>query len=104
MNSSSVGHNITCRDSNVKRVSLGFSFVFRDAAFLDKYAMERWECVLHYMVGSPGSAENISKDIKDILLDAKLMKCEEGQHLYILSFAFVSITKKSNALTSYRSR
>lgn len=24
----------------------------RDVAFLDAYAMERWECVLHYMVGS----------------------------------------------------
>ena len=24
----------------------------RDIAFLDSYALERWECVLHYMVGS----------------------------------------------------
>lgn len=24
----------------------------RDVAFLDSYAIERWECVLHYMVGS----------------------------------------------------
>ena len=24
----------------------------RDVAFLDSYALERWECVLHYMVGS----------------------------------------------------
>lgn len=24
----------------------------RDIAFLDSYAIERWECVLHYMVGS----------------------------------------------------
>ena len=24
----------------------------RDIAFLDTYALERWECVLHYMVGS----------------------------------------------------
>ena len=56
-----------------------FDHICRDAAFLDKYAMERWECVLHYMVGSPGSADHISKDIKDILIHAKLMKCEEGE-------------------------
>lgn len=24
----------------------------RDAKFLDQYAKERWDCVLHYMVGS----------------------------------------------------
>ena len=37
------------------------------------------------MVGSPGSAENISKDIKDILLNAKLMKCEEGELFVLVS-------------------
>ena len=31
------------------------------------------------MVGTAGSAENINKDIKDVLLNAKLMKCEEGK-------------------------
>lgn len=70
----------------------------RDAAFLDKYAMERWECVLHYMVGSPGSAENISKDIKDILLNAKLMKCEKGETAPVISaegFQFLLLDTKS---------
>jgi len=70
----------------------------RDAAFLDKYALERWECVLHYMVGSPGSAENISKDIKDILLNAKLMKCEEGELAPVISaegFQFLLLDTKS---------
>jgi len=70
----------------------------RDAAFLDKYAMERWECVLHYMVGSPGSADHISKDIKDILLHAKLMKCEEGETAPVISaegFQFLLLDTKS---------
>lgn len=79
----------------------------RDAAFLDKYAMERWECVLHYMVGSPGSAEHVSNDIKDILLNAKLMKCEEGENAPVISaegFQFLLLDTKSQVwyfLTNY---
>ena len=45
----------------------------KDAAFLDSYAMERWECVLHYMVGSQ-QQEAISQDAVRILLHAGLMK------------------------------
>lgn len=48
----------------------------RDIAFLDSYALERWECVLHYMVGSQ-QQEGISADAVRILLHAKLMKCDE---------------------------
>lgn len=44
----------------------------RDVAFLDAYALERWECVLHYMVGSQ-QTEGISADAVRILLLAGLM-------------------------------
>ncbi|CAK1550273.1 unnamed protein product [Leptosia nina] len=44
----------------------------RDITFLDAYALERWECVLHYMVGSQ-QTEGISADAVRILLHAGLM-------------------------------
>ncbi|XP_065292821.1 general transcription factor IIH subunit 4 isoform X4 [Dermacentor albipictus] len=50
----------------------------RDAAFLDQYAAERWECVLHFMVGCH-TTEGISADAVRILLHAGLMKSEEGE-------------------------
>lgn len=45
----------------------------RDVTFLDAYSAERWECVLHYMVGSQ-KQEGISIDAVRILLHAGLMK------------------------------
>lgn len=45
----------------------------RDIAFLDAYAMERWECVLHFMVGSH-QHEVISSDALQLLHHAGLMK------------------------------
>jgi transcription initiation factor TFIIH subunit 4 len=48
----------------------------RDIPYLDSYAMERWECVLHYMVGSQ-QQEGISADAVRILLHAGLMKRDE---------------------------
>ena len=45
----------------------------RDVSFLDAYSLERWECVLHYMVGSQ-QQEGISADAVRILLHAGLMK------------------------------
>ncbi|ERL92616.1 general transcription factor IIH subunit 4 [Dendroctonus ponderosae] len=48
----------------------------RDVGFLDSYSSERWECVLHYMVGSQ-QQEGISADAVRILLHAGLMKRDE---------------------------
>lgn len=48
----------------------------RDVSFLDSYSVERWECVLHYMVGSQ-QQEGISADAVRILLHAGLMKRDE---------------------------
>ncbi|XP_058128708.1 general transcription factor IIH subunit 4 [Anopheles ziemanni] len=53
----------------------------RDIDFLDTYAMSRWRCVLHYMVGAGSSkgmeGEGISPDAVRILLHANLMKRDE---------------------------
>ncbi|XP_022669673.1 general transcription factor IIH subunit 4-like [Varroa jacobsoni] len=50
----------------------------RDAKFLDQYAKERWDCVLHYMVGSEVPAESgISHDAIRILLHSGLMRQDE---------------------------
>ncbi|XP_076308554.1 general transcription factor IIH subunit 4 marionette isoform X2 [Tachypleus tridentatus] len=51
----------------------------RDVQFLDSYAMDRWECVLHFMVGSQQSHEGISADAVRILLQAGLMRNEETE-------------------------
>nr|CAG4641623.1 EOG090X04KD [Eurycercus lamellatus] len=50
----------------------------RDIAYLDAYAMERWECVLHFMVGSQ-QHEVISSDALQLLHHAGLMKKENGE-------------------------
>lgn len=54
----------------------------RDITFLDNYAVSRWRCVLHYMVGASGAikgsdSEGISPDAVRILLSAKLMRSDE---------------------------
>jgi len=50
----------------------------RDIAFLDSYASERWETVLHYMVASSQQA-GISQDAVRTLLQAGLMAKDEQQ-------------------------
>ncbi|KAK2148342.1 hypothetical protein LSH36_501g01137 [Paralvinella palmiformis] len=59
----------------------------KDTPFLENYAIERWECVLHYMVGSCGGAGAVSRDVVDILHHAGLMK-SEGQESYITPAGF----------------
>ncbi len=49
----------------------------RDIAFLDQYAKERWDTVLHYMVGSC-QQEGVSADAVRILLNSELMVVSEG--------------------------
>ncbi|XP_055376920.1 general transcription factor IIH subunit 4 [Condylostylus longicornis] len=54
----------------------------KEISFLDNYAMSRWRCVLHYMVGAGSSMkgqenEGISPDAVRILLHANLMKRDE---------------------------
>ena len=49
----------------------------RDVAFLDAYSSERWNTILHYMVGS-AQQEGISKDAVAILSSAQLVVNEGG--------------------------
>ena len=44
----------------------------RDVGSLDRYAMERWEVILHFMVGSPNAA--VSQDLAHLLTQAGLMR------------------------------
>lgn len=44
----------------------------RDIKSLDQYATERWEVILHFMVGSPCAA--VSQDLAQLLVQAGLMK------------------------------
>lgn len=66
----------------------------RDVSFLDNYAMTRWRCVLHYMVGSScnakGAVENeaISPDAVRILLHANLMRREDDSSCVITKQGF----------------
>lgn len=53
----------------------------RDVPFLDKYALERWECVLHFMVGSSEGSDGVNRDITDVLVNSGLMAKEEGEAL-----------------------
>nr|CAG4640791.1 EOG090X04KD [Eulimnadia texana] len=56
----------------------------RDVTFLDSYAMERWESVLHYMVGSK-QLEGISAEAVEILRYAGLMKKDETDNSVVIT-------------------
>ncbi|XP_008330026.1 general transcription factor IIH subunit 4 [Cynoglossus semilaevis] len=58
----------------------------RDIDSLDHYAMERWEVILHFMVGSTSAA--VSQDLAQLLVQAGLMKSESGEAPYITSAGF----------------
>ncbi|XP_031442523.1 general transcription factor IIH subunit 4 [Clupea harengus] len=58
----------------------------RDVESLDRYAMERWEVILHFMVGSPSAA--VSQDLAQLLSQAGLMRSEVGDAPCITSSGF----------------
>uniref|UniRef100_A0A3B3Z818 General transcription factor IIH subunit 4 n=1 Tax=Periophthalmus magnuspinnatus TaxID=409849 RepID=A0A3B3Z818_9GOBI len=66
--------------------SLGPDRHARDIESLDKYALERWEVILHFMVGSPSAA--VSQDLAQLLVQAGLMRSEAGEAPYITSAGF----------------
>jgi transcription initiation factor TFIIH subunit 4 len=51
----------------------------RDVEFLDKYARERWESVLHYMVGSPQASAGVSRDVVILLAQSGLISLPASQ-------------------------
>ncbi|XP_065715870.1 general transcription factor IIH subunit 4 isoform X2 [Patagioenas fasciata] len=58
----------------------------RDVRALDRYAEERWEVILHFMVGSPSAA--VSQDLAQLLVQAGLMRSEGGDAPCITSAGF----------------
>ncbi|KAM8977234.1 general transcription factor IIH subunit 4 [Pelodytes ibericus] len=58
----------------------------KDVLSLDKYAEERWEVILHFMVGSPSAA--VSQDLAQLLIQAGLMKSDSGEAPGISSAGF----------------
>lgn len=56
----------------------------RDVAYLDQYAKERWDTVLHYMVGS-SQQEGISADAVRILLHSALMRIDETDQTPVIT-------------------
>lgn len=74
----------------------------RDIAFLDNYAMSRWRCVLHYMVGAGSmkdqESEGISPDAVRILLNANLLKRDENDGSAVITrqgFQFLLLDTQS---------
>lgn len=75
----------------------------RDIQFLDNYAMGRWRCVLHYMVGASGAlkdteSERISVDAVRILLSANLMKRDDNDGVAVITrqgFQFLLLDTQS---------
>lgn len=62
----------------------------RDIGFLDKYATERWECVLYYMTGSQvGQNAGVSEDVARVLINSGLLTFEvQDQSTSITSAGF----------------
>ncbi|KAI1902445.1 hypothetical protein AGOR_G00044830 [Albula goreensis] len=58
----------------------------RDVESLDRYALERWEVILQFMVGSPSAA--VSQDLAQLLIQAGLMRSEAGEDPCITSAGF----------------
>ncbi|RUS87207.1 hypothetical protein EGW08_005047, partial [Elysia chlorotica] len=67
----------------------------KDVPFLDKYALERWECVLHFMVGSNEGSDGVNKDITDILLHSRLMRLEGEPSITAEGFQFLLMDTSS---------
>jgi len=61
------------KDSWSSTAHLGPDKHVKDIDALDKYAEERWDTLLHYLVGSKENAV-VTQDLKDVILQAGLMR------------------------------
>ncbi|CAH8842061.1 unnamed protein product [Trichobilharzia szidati] len=71
----------------------------KSVEFLKSYASERWDAILHFMVGSE-SAE-IGNVVKDVLLLSNLMKCESNDTPIGITkhgFHFLLMSRQSQVL------
>ena len=72
----------------------------KDIDALDKYAEERWDTLLHYLVGSQTSAI-VSQDLKDVILQAGLMRYDYGEEFcFKLLLVIEAQCKKMHGLSS----
>ncbi|KAA8586089.1 hypothetical protein FQN60_007658 [Etheostoma spectabile] len=70
--------------------SLGPDRHARDIESLDRYAIERWEVILHFMVGSPCAAlcQCYRMHVAHVVLSCALFVSEAGEAPYITSAGF----------------
>lgn len=67
----------------------------RDIGFLDAYAIERWECVLHFMVGSR-QHDAISSDALQLLHHAGLMKKYPNTRVKLINILLAAYSYREN--------
>uniref|UniRef100_A0A060T4X9 RNA polymerase II transcription factor B subunit 2 n=1 Tax=Blastobotrys adeninivorans TaxID=409370 RepID=A0A060T4X9_BLAAD len=67
-----------------------------DIAFLDKHATEKWEAILHYMVGTP-STEAPSQGVLSLLLHSGLMEGRSIRDMTITNSGFQFLLQDVNA-------
>ena len=75
----------------------------RDVAYLDQYSQERWDTVLHYLVGS-SQQSGVSLDAVRILLHSGLMTTDptdsSQHHITKAGFQFL-LMETSSQVTNY---
>lgn len=69
--------NVVCSNKETwsSTAHLGPDKYVKDIESLEKYADERWDTLLHYLVGSKTNVA-VSQELKDVILKAGLMRCE----------------------------
>lgn len=65
----------------------------KDAESLDKYSSERWEILLHFLVGSPSVV--LSGDLRDLMLKSGLMRFTVISYFIIHLFMLKYIPKST---------
>ncbi len=72
----------------------------RDIAYLDQYASERWDTVLHYMVGSSHQT-GVSVDAVKLLLSSGLMLSDEEGNNFITKAGFQFLLMETSSQVWY---
>ena len=76
----------------------------RDISYLDQYAQERWDTVLHYLVGS-SQQSGVSLDAVKILLHSGLMTTDSSDssthHITKAGFQFLLMETSSQVRKYY---
>lgn len=73
----------------------------KDVAFLDSYAMERWESLLNYMVGSHNTPDSISKETVKVLQHSGLMNSANDVNYTITTEGFQFLLMNTSAQVWY---